>query len=63
MKIYKITTYRAIKGYEEPEAVQFVSVQFTRDEEMVKCLNGKYLRHDMFIECEEMWLEENENDR
>ena len=61
MKIYKITTYRAIKGYGEPGTFQFVSVQFTRDEEMAKCLKGKYLRH-MFIECEEIWLEENENE-
>ena len=62
IKVYKITLSRIVKGYEEPDALEFVSSQFTRDEVLVKCLGNKKLGQNLYVECEEMWLEDNENE-
>lgn len=61
IKVYKITTYRIIKGYEEQDAFEVVGLQFTRDETLIKCLINKKLGQNLYVECEEMWLEVNEN--
>lgn len=58
--ILKIVVYDDLEDIEESDALEFVSSQFTRDEELIKCLEKNYKIDGLYITCEEVKVNENE---